>query len=51
MKKIVFCLLLVVITFIVTVIISINTIKVVNVENGLITIEFFGQSVDYYFEK
>lgn len=51
MKKVVFCLLTVIITFIVTVIISINTIKVVNVENGLITIEFFGQSVDYYFEK
>ena len=51
MKKVVFCLLLVFITFIVTVIISINTIKVVNVENGLITLELFGQSVDYYFEK
>lgn len=51
MKKFIVGLLLVVITFIVTVIISINTIKVVNVENGLITIEIFGQSVDYYFEK
>ena len=51
MKKFIIGLLLVVITFIVTVIISINTIKVVNVENGNITLEFFGNSFVYYFEK
>ena len=51
MKKFIISLLLVVITFIVTVIISINTIKVVNVENGNITLELFGNSFVYYFEK
>ena len=51
MKKFIVGLLLVVITFIVTVIISINTIKVVNVENGNITLELFGNSFVYYFEK
>ncbi len=51
MKKFIIGLLLVVITFIVTVIISINTIKVVNVENGNITLELFGNSFVYYFEK
>ena len=51
MKKFIIGLLLVVITFIVTVIISINTIKVVNVENGNITLEFFGNNFIYYFEK
>lgn len=51
MKKFIIGLLLVIITFIVTVIISINTIKVVNVENGNITLELFGNSFVYYFEK
>lgn len=51
MKKFIVGVLLVVITFIVTVIISINTIKVVNVENGNITLELFGNSFVYYFEK
>lgn len=51
MKKFIIGLLLVVITFIVTVIISINTIKVVNVENENITLELFGNSFVYYFEK
>lgn len=51
MKKVVFCLLLVFITFIVTTIVVINTIKVVNVENGNITLELFGNSFVYYFEK
>lgn len=51
MKKVVFCLLLVFITFIVTTIVTINTIKVVNVENGNITLELFGNSFVYYFEK
>ena len=51
MKKFIIGLLLVVITFIVTVIISINTIKVVNVENGNITLELFGNSFVYYFEN
>ena len=51
MKKFIIGLLLVVITFIVTVIISINTIKVVNIENGNITLELFGNSFVYYFEK
>ena len=51
MKKFIIGLLLVVITFIVTVIIFINTIKVVNVENGNITLELFDNSFVYYFEK
>lgn len=51
MKKFIIGLLLVVITFIVTVIISINTIKVINVENGNITLELFGNSFVYYFEN
>lgn len=51
MKKVVFCLLLVFITFIVTTIVAINTIKVVNVENGNITLELFGNNFVYYFEN
>lgn len=51
MKKVVFCLLLVFITFVVTTIIAINTIKVVNVENGNITLELFGNTFVYYFEN
>ena len=51
MKKVVLFLLTVIITFIVTTIIAINTIKVVNVENGNITLELFGNSFVYYFEK
>lgn len=51
MKKFVIGLLLVIITFIVTTIVAINTIKVVNVENGNITLELFGNSFVYYFEK
>ena len=51
MKKVVFCLLLVFITFIATTIVAINTIKVVNVENGNITLELFGNSFVYYFEN
>ena len=51
MKKVVFCLLLVFITFIVTTIVAINSIKVVNVENGNITLELFGNSFVYYFEN
>ena len=51
MKKVVFCLLLVFITFIVTTIVAINTIKVVNVENGNITLGLFGYNFVYYFEN
>lgn len=51
MKKVVLFLLTVFITFIVTTIVAINTIKVVNVENGNITLELFGNSFVYYFEK
>lgn len=51
MKKVVLFLLTVFITFIVTTIVAINTIKVVNVENGNITLELFGNIFVYYFEK
>lgn len=51
MKKVVLFLLTVIITFIVTTIIAINTIKVVNVENGNITLELFGNNFVYYFEN
>lgn len=51
MKKVVFCLLLVFITFIVTTIVAINSIKVVNIENGNVTLELFGNCFVYYFEK
>ena len=51
MKKVVLFLLTVIITFIVTTVVAINTIKVVNVENGNITLELFGNSFVYYFEK
>ena len=51
MKKVVLFLLTVIITFIATTIVAINTIKVVNVENGNITLELFGNSFVYYYEK
>lgn len=51
MKKVVLFLLTVIITFIVTTIVAINTIKVVNVENGNVTLELFGYNFVYYFEK
>lgn len=41
----------VIVTVVVMFFVGIYSLKVTNVENGLITIEIFGQSVDYYFEK
>ena len=41
----------VIVTVVVMFFVGIYSLKVPDVENGLITIEIFGQSVDYYFEK
>lgn len=51
MKKFILVLLSIIITFIVTSIIAINTIKVENIENGMVTLELFGQHINYYYEK
>ena len=39
------------ITFLVTATIAINTVKITNVENGNVTIKIFNQYINYYFEK
>lgn len=51
MKKIFLIITIILITFLTTVVIAINTIQVTNVENGNITIKFFNQYINYYFEK
>ena len=51
MKKVVLFLLTVIITFIISILIFIYNIKVVDVENGNITLGLFGYNFVYYFEK
>lgn len=51
MKKIFLMIITVLVTFLITATIAINTVKVTNVENGNITIKIFNQYINYYFEK
>lgn len=50
MKKVKF-LSTVLLTFVLTLIITIYNVKITNVNNGLITISFFGIEQNYYFEE
>lgn len=51
MRKIFLIVSIILITFLATAIIAINTVKITNVENGNVTIKIFNQYINYYFEK
>lgn len=51
MRKIFLIVSIMLITFLVTATIAINTVKITNVENGNVTIKIFNQYINYYFEK
>ena len=51
MRKIFLIVSIILITFLATAIIAINTIQVTDIENGNITIKIFDQYINYYFEK
>ncbi len=51
MRKIFLIVSIILITFLATATIAINTVKITNVENGNVTIKIFNQYINYYFEK